>query len=71
MCSEFCEQLCQMECNKTSSLEDSPPLKYSQEITRFYATEKFIIVFTKPAIFSTLNQVSPAKVLFLQDANQY
>ena len=71
MCSEFCEKLCQLKRNKTSSLEDSPPLQYSHALNRVYATKKLIIVFTKARYFSTLNQVSPAKVLFFQDANKY
>jgi hypothetical protein len=67
----MCEHLCQLKCNKTSSLEDSSPLQYSNEINLFHATKSSLSRSQKPAIFSTLNQVSPAKVLFLKDANQY
>lgn len=51
MCSELCEQLCQLKRNKTNFLEDSPPLQYSHGINRFYATKKFINVFTKTGHF--------------------
>jgi hypothetical protein len=51
MCSKFCKQLCQLKRNKTSSLEDSSLLQYSYKTNRFYATKKFIIVFTKARNF--------------------
>jgi len=53
MCSEFCEQLCQLKCNKTSSLEDSPPLQYSHEINRFYAIKVHYRVHKSPPFFYT------------------
>jgi hypothetical protein len=51
MGSVFCEQPYEMKCHKTRSLEYSIPLQYSHEITRFYETQKFIIVFTKARQF--------------------